>query len=123
LLPGWLWGFVWFFLKLLVFLFTFVWFRATLPRLRYDQLMDLGWKVLIPVSLAWLLVLAAVRLVRGGQIDLVTDDFGNTLLVIVACFAVLIIGGTLLSMAIRAARQERLAEKGLIAVPSEGTRS
>ncbi len=122
-LPGWLWGFVWFFLKLLVFLFTFVWFRATLPRLRYDQLMDLGWKVLIPVSLAWLLVLAAVRLVRGGQIDLVTDDFGNTLLVIVACFAVLVIGGTLLSMAIRAARQERLAEKGLIAVPSEGTRS
>jgi len=51
---------VWFALKTLVFLFIYVWFRAALPRLRYDQLMDLGWKVLIPMSLGWLLVVAAV---------------------------------------------------------------
>jgi NADH-quinone oxidoreductase subunit H len=51
---------VWFAAKTLVFLFIYVWFRAALPRLRYDQLMDLGWKVLIPASLGWLLIVAAV---------------------------------------------------------------
>ena len=65
------WGLIWFLLKLVVFLFVFVWFRATLPRFRYDQLMDLGWKVLIPLSLGWLLLLVALQ---------VGDDEGWNLL-------------------------------------------
>jgi NADH-quinone oxidoreductase subunit H len=53
---------VWFFLKLFVFVSAYVWLRATLPRLRYDQLMDLGWKRLIPLALYWLLLVAALRI-------------------------------------------------------------
>ena len=54
----WLWPILWFLGKTIVFLFIFVWLRAALPRLRYDQLMDLGWKRLIPLSLGWLLIVA-----------------------------------------------------------------
>jgi len=57
-----LWPTVWFFLKLFVFVSAYVWLRATLPRLRYDQLMDLGWKRLIPLALYWLLLVAALRI-------------------------------------------------------------
>jgi NADH-quinone oxidoreductase subunit H len=57
----WLWPILWFAGKTVVLLYVYVWIRAALPRLRYDQLMELGWKVLIPVSLAWLLVVAAFR--------------------------------------------------------------
>jgi NADH-quinone oxidoreductase subunit H len=57
---GW-WGLLWFVVKLLVFLFGFIWLRATLPRLRYDQFMRLGWKVLLPANLVWILVLAGLK--------------------------------------------------------------
>jgi NADH-quinone oxidoreductase subunit H len=54
----WLWPILWFLGKTIIFLFVFVWLRAALPRLRYDQLMDIGWKRLIPLALGWLLIVA-----------------------------------------------------------------
>jgi NADH-quinone oxidoreductase subunit H len=62
--PGfveWLWPMVWFVLKTSLFVYLFVWLRATLPRLRYDRLMWLGWKRLIPAALVWIMVTAVVN--------------------------------------------------------------
>jgi NADH-quinone oxidoreductase subunit H len=57
----WIMPVFWFFAKLMVLLFCTVWVRATLPRLRYDQLMDLGWKYLIEIAFLWLMVSAVIR--------------------------------------------------------------
>ena len=64
---GWLGGWftiVWFFLKVNLFFFIFMWLRASLPRLRYDQFMKFGWKVLIPASLIWILTVATLRVIQ-----------------------------------------------------------
>jgi NADH-quinone oxidoreductase subunit H len=55
-LPG---GFLWLALKVSAVLFLFLWFRATFPRYRYDQIMRLGWKVFIPITLVWLVLIGA----------------------------------------------------------------
>jgi NADH-quinone oxidoreductase subunit H len=54
----WVFPIIWFLLKTVTFAFCYVWFRAALPRFRYDQLMDMGWKKLIPLSLGWVLIVA-----------------------------------------------------------------
>jgi NADH-quinone oxidoreductase subunit H len=92
---------VWFFLKVMLFLFAAVWARATVPRFRYDQLMSLGWKALIPLSLGWLLLLATIR---------VGNDQGwNYLLVVGICMAVLVVAAGLLTAALNSAHKDRLA--------------
>ena len=55
------WPVLWFFLKTLAFIFFFVWLRGTLPRMRYDQFIDFGWKVLIPVSLLWIMAVGVIH--------------------------------------------------------------
>ena len=61
----WVPGVIWFLIKILVCLFVFVWVRATLPRYRYDQLMYLGWKVFLPISLVWLVLTAGFLEIFG----------------------------------------------------------
>ncbi|HEY1620076.1 MAG TPA: NADH-quinone oxidoreductase subunit NuoH [Streptosporangiaceae bacterium] len=65
---GW-WPVLWFLGKVVLFIFFFIWLRGSLPRIRYDQLMALGWKVLIPGALAWTLIIATMRVWRrqGGS--------------------------------------------------------
>ena len=60
---GW-WPLIWFVGKVAAFIFSFIWLRGTMPRLRYDQFMKLGWKVLVPASLVWLLAVATIRVAQ-----------------------------------------------------------
>jgi len=99
IIPNGLEGTVWLLLKVLVFLYIYVWLRASLPRFRYDQLMNLGWKLLIPASLGWFMLLAAQR---------VGDAAGwDTAVVTIVTALVLIVGYGLLAWASKTARDER----------------
>jgi NADH-quinone oxidoreductase subunit H len=103
--PGWIWGFVWFFVKLVVILYAFVWTRASVPRVRYDQLMDLGWKVLIPLSLGWMLLLVAIRVGSDADWNPIATVLGGAA-VMAACYG-------LLHLAVRASRRHRELEGAL----------
>ena len=61
-------GLLWLFLKALIFLFFYVWLRATIPRFRFDQLMGIAWKVLFPLALANILITGFIRLISIGEI-------------------------------------------------------
>ncbi len=65
---GW-WPVLWFVIKIWLLLFLFIWLRSTLPRFRYDQFMNLGWKVLIPAALLWVMLVAVYRALRDDGRD------------------------------------------------------
>ena len=102
LIPNGFEGTLWFLAKLFMFLYMYVWFRATLPRFRYDQLMDLGWKLLIPVSLGWFMFLAAMRVAQ--------DEGWNRAVVGVVAFGVLLVCAGLLAVALKVSGRNRAKE-------------
>ncbi len=86
---GWL-TIVWFTVKVWLFMFLFIWLRGSLPRMRYDQFMRLGWKVLIPAALAWIVAVAVLQGVRAftdvGLREILFGIAGLALVVLVATF-------------------------------------
>lgn len=64
-ITAWVPGVIWLLAKVSVFLFCYLWFRATFPRYRYDQIMSLGWKVLIPITLIWIVVIGVLECAWG----------------------------------------------------------
>ena len=101
-IPNGVEGTIWLFAKVLVFLYIYVWLRATLPRFRYDQLMNLGWKILIPASLGWFMLIAAQRLGR--------DQGWNTLIVTTVSVAILGVSYALLQAAFKVSAKQRETE-------------
>jgi NADH-quinone oxidoreductase subunit H len=81
---GW-WPMLWWLLKVQIFIFVFIWLRGTLPRLRYDQFMKFGWKLLIPVSIAWIMIVAVARAMRNDV------DFSNQSVLLVGAAVIVLL--------------------------------
>ncbi len=82
------WPVLWFFAKVFIFIFVFIWLRGSLPRLRYDQFMHFGWKRLIPIALAWTVLVAAIRAVDN------TGGFDRSWLVVAAVILAVLLVAT-----------------------------
>jgi len=101
-IPNAIEGTLWLLAKLFVFLFIYVWLRATLPRFRYDQLMDLGWKLLIPVAFGWLMLITALKVAQ--------DEDWNRVAVVAVALAVAVVAWGVFTVALRASARNRELE-------------
>lgn len=101
---GW-WPMLWWLLKVQLFIFMFIWLRGTLPRMRYDQFMRFGWKILIPVSVVWIVIVAAARIMRN-DVALSTTE----ILVSGAVVIILLLAGSWIIQARQDRRQRALDE-------------
>ncbi len=108
------WPILWWLFKVQIFIFVFIWLRGTLPRLRYDQFMKFGWKLLIPISIAWILIVATARALRNEI------EFNTTEILVIGAIviAVLLVVSWLLQVkADRKAASEDLASAEIQARP------
>jgi NADH-quinone oxidoreductase subunit H len=101
-IPNAIEGTLWLLAKLFVFLFVYVWLRATLPRFRYDQLMDLGWKLLIPVAFGWLMLITSLKVAQ--------DQDWNRVLVVAIALVVAVVAWGLFAVALRVSARRRQLE-------------
>jgi NADH-quinone oxidoreductase subunit H len=101
-IPNAIEGTLWLLAKLFVFLFIYVWLRATLPRFRYDQLMDLGWKLLIPVAFGWLLLITALKVAQ--------DQDWNRVAVVAIALGVAVVAWGIFAIALRVSARNRQLE-------------
>ena len=110
---GW-WPLLWWLIKVQIFIFIFIWLRGTLPRMRYDQFMKFGWKVLIPVSIVWIMIVSLARVLRDDVSLTTTEILVSGAVVIV----LLVLGSWLIqSRADRRMRAREDAEAAAAAAP------
>lgn len=120
LLNGGWWGLLWFTIKMWLFMWFFVWLRGSLPRVRYDQFMRLGWKLLIPSTLVWVVCVALIRAAQLGflgesQVSLFGRTFARATLFVISLIALVVLALAWMWDA-RQARKEKAAD---IAPPAE----
>jgi NADH-quinone oxidoreductase subunit H len=102
---GW-YPLIWFVIKVVLCIFVFVWLRGTLPRMRYDQFMQLGWKVLIPANLGWILAIGTMHVLN----DRAWPKWKSAAIVIVPVLLIILVVFSAQEAAAARRRAERAAE-------------